>query len=64
MKRNKAIAKKMRSGVPPYTRAARSGEPKRPCTHCHEITERIKAAPSVMRYNETAGLYYMERDGI
>lgn len=43
MKRNKAIAKGQRSGVPPYTRAARAGMPKRPCPHCQDLTAKAKA---------------------
>ena len=43
MKRNKAKARAMRSGVPPYTRASRSGYPKRPCQHCQSITKQLKA---------------------
>lgn len=41
MKRNKEKARKMRSGTPPYTRAAREGNPKVPCAHCQAITREI-----------------------
>lgn len=37
-KRNKKIARAMRSGTAPYTKAARSGNRKRPCPHCQETT--------------------------
>jgi hypothetical protein len=41
-KRNKEKARKMRSGTPPYTRAKRAGDPKKPCLHCQQITRDLK----------------------